>query len=190
MPLSHHMLAHYLFDRHHEDVNTRDTLRAVPAEAESVRRELRTPMDVQGGAAAPAEPWLPSAPADFSLPPQMDIAGENSGLPQGAAGGAAGAADVAGAAGATAPTARPRSAQMCRTCGHKMRVGPFKRYHTQFLSAAGGSSCTVPHDLRRPVVQASGSRPIRIFGSMCACSGDEDHPGGCSSVAWSDAHQQ
>jgi len=179
------MLAHYCpRDRYHEDVNTRETLRAVPTEAESVRHHLRMGMDVQGRAAAPAEPWITPAPSDFSFPPQMAEVGGSSGSSQGAAAGAAGAdgAPGIGAAGATAHSSRPRAAQMCRTCGHKMRVGPFKRYHTQFLAATSGASCTTPESLYRPIVKQGAQRPSRKFGGVCACLGHEDHPGGCSSV--------
>lgn len=183
------MLAHYPYCRHHETVNARDTLRAVPTEAEPVRHQLRTPMDVQGPAAAPAQPWLPPAPAGFSFPPQMVEVGGSGSSSQGAVAGAAGAvgaADPVGVAGSgtTAGGAAPRvrNPQVCRTCGHKMRVGPFKRYHTQFLASAAGSSCTVPQNLRRPEVNPTAQRAVRVFGGLCACLGDHAHPGGCSSA--------
>ena len=100
----------------------------------SVRSQLRAPMDVQGAATAPAEPWLPSPADGFSFPAQMAEVGGASGSSQAA--GAAGAAASA-VAGASSAAGGKRRSQHCRTCGHKMRVGAFKRHHNQFLSSPG-----------------------------------------------------
>ena len=144
----------------------------------SVRSQLRAPMDVQGAAAAPAEPWLPSPPDGFSFPAQMAEVGGASGSSQAA--GAAGAAASA-VAGASSAAGGKRRNQHCRTCGHKMRVGAFKRHHNQFLSSPG-STCTVPESRRRVKVNSMATRPIRMFSSECHCRGDDTYPGGCSSA--------
>ena len=53
----------------------RDTVRAAQTVELSVGNQLRVPMDVQGVAFAPAEPWLPSPLDGFTFPAQMVEAG-------------------------------------------------------------------------------------------------------------------
>ena len=85
-------------------------------------------MDIGGTAGAVAEPWLLEAPSVFQFPEQI--------------------ADNGGAAGEPAPESGPvatvpkrfRICQHCLTCGHKMRKGPFKEHHKQFLASGGGQS--------------------------------------------------
>ena len=131
-------------------------------------------MDVQGAAVAPAEPWLPSPPDGFSFPAQIAEVGGASSPSQAA--GAAGA-DVSAVSGASSAAGAKRRNQHCRTCGHKMRVGAFKRHHNQFLSSPG-PICTVPESRRRVKVTPIATRPIRMFGSECHCVGDDAYPGG------------
>lgn len=83
---------------------------------------------------------------------------------------------------AMAAAASSRGNQHCGTCGKKMRVGPFKRHHEQFLSAPV-LMCTVPADLRCPAAAPTASRPIRNFRREFVRTGDNAHPGGCSSTS-------
>ena len=80
---------------HSENINMRDTMRPAQPVGASVRSQLRAPMDVQGTAAAPAEPWLPSPPDGFSFPAQMAEVG-----------GASSSSQAAGAAGADVSAVR------------------------------------------------------------------------------------
>ena len=89
-------------------------------------------------------------------------------------------ADVSAVPGASSAGGAKRRNQHCRTCGHKMRVGAFKRHHNQFLSSPG-PIFTVPESRRRVKVNPIATRSIRMFGSECHCVGDDAYPGGCSS---------
>ena len=94
------------------------------------------------------------------------------------AGGNSGAG-LSAVSGASSAAGAKRWNQHCRTCGHKMRVGTFKRHHNQFLSARG-PICTVPESPRRVKLNPIATRPIRMFGSECHCVVDDAYPEGCS----------
>ena len=112
-------------------------------------------MDIGGTAGAVAEPWLLEAPSVFQFPEQI--------------------ADNGGAAGEPAPESGPvvtvpkrfRICQHCLTCGHKMRKGPFKEHHKQFLASGGGAVCTVREELKRVVKRPNEKNAIRKFGGEC-----------------------
>ena len=112
-------------------------------------------MDIGGTAGAVAEPWLLEAPSVFQFPEQI--------------------ADSGGAAGEPAPESGPvatvpkrfRICQHCLTCGHKMRKGPFKEHHKQFLASGGGAVCTVREELKRVVKRPNEKNAIRKFGGEC-----------------------
>ena len=120
---------------------------------------------------------LPSPPDGFSFPAQMaDVGGASS---SSQAAGAAGA-DVSAVSGASSAAGAKRRNRHCRTCGHKMRVGAFKRHNNQFLSSPS-PTCTVPESRCRVKVNPIATRPIRMFGSECHCVAVDAYPGGCSS---------
>ena len=148
------------------------------------------PIDVEGPAGAAARAWLVGAPSGFQFPNEL---GSEGGPLSG------GGVDVlpvfSGSSADTQPVSSSgvnaqssRCAQHCLNCGHKMRVGPYKRYHTQFLNGKGSASSVegarykVPAHLHRLAMRPTATRAIRKFGEECACVGDHDHPGGCKSA--------
>lgn len=117
-----------------------------------------------------AEPWVLGAPSAFKFPePMVESPG---------AGGQAAQDDGP----AAIATKRSRICQHCIACGHKMRVGPYKDHHKQFLAQGKGAVCTLRMELSREVKRPKEKNAIRKFGGECECVGDADHPGGCKSV--------
>lgn len=126
-----------------------------------MRTLLRAPNNVGGSSVAVAQPWVLQAPDTYNFPEQLPsvstsgeqgeslggavpVASGGQGVPAGGAASADGAATVAsGEQGASASSGantdasakRPRRPQHCIECGHKMRIGAYKTYHPQFLSA-------------------------------------------------------
>ena len=144
-------------------------MQPVQAQDAPIRGQLRAPVDIGGTAGAMAVPWLLEAPSVFEFPGQI---AEN--------GGAGSQAAPEGVPVATVAK-RSRICQHCFTCGHKMRVGPFKD-HKQFLASGRGAVCTLREDLKRVVQRPKEKNAIRKFGGECECVGDAEDPGGCKSV--------
>lgn len=175
--------------RFHDQVNIRETLRPVRVQDGPVRDHLRMPIDVEGPAGAPARAWLVEAPSSSQIPNRLGSEdGPVSGGSVGVQPVSSGSADAQPVSSSSVDAQSSRCAQHCLDCGHKMRVGPYKRHHTQFLSAKGsassaqGARCTVPAHLHRVAVRPAATRAIRKFGGECTCVGDDDHLGGCTSA--------
>ena len=98
------------------------------------------------------------------------------GAEQGNSAGGNSSAGLSAVSGASSAAGAKRRNQHCRTCGHKMRVGAFKRHHNQLFLSSSGSICTVPQSRRRVKVNPIATRPIRMFGSECHCVGDDAYP--------------
>ena len=103
-------------------------MKPVQAQDAPIRGQLRDAVGIGGTTGAMAEPWILEAPSVFQFPEQV---AEN--------GGAGGQATPEG--GPVAVVAkRSRICQHCLTCGHKMRMGPFKRQPRALFGIRGGDS--------------------------------------------------
>ena len=91
-------------------------------------------------------------------------------------------ASASGGAATDGSAKRARRPQHCIDCGHKMRIGPFKKYHSQVLASCQPKVCAVPANLRRVAKKPGQQNSFRKFGGECECTGDAEHPGGCKAL--------